>query len=253
MSPRTSWKGDKVDWSAVARDLDSAATAVVDSIIPIATNDPRAFEKVAAGSLICKAHTDFRAMLLLRKEGFPDSAQILERSVLEACLNLLYIVKEPSERARLFWAYGIHQRARLGEWLEKTSRHTSKMRAKTREFQEFVASRKKERWPLRLEDIVKALGPVWEERVHRLYYDSLSSNVHALPLTLENWYLSFRQAEVVVGRRVAETDGSARLAIVCLVFAAALDKGVAVLDLPTPEYLTVLGGILNNLPSSKKQ
>lgn len=234
-----------VDWCAVADELNKAAGKLLPALSCISTSDPESMEKSAVGCLVLKAHTDFKAMLLLCREGFADSAQVLARSVIEACLNLLWIDQKPKERADLFWAYQKHQQARIGGKVDKTSTLTKCEHAKLCEFEKF-AKENPDRWP-RLGQIANDLGPSIKDKLHDIHYDVLSSNVHALPLTLYDWYVTPGEDEVFIGRDAVRVNDFPHVDILCMFFGAILCSAVKLFGIPLPDELAKVCHIISQL------
>lgn len=229
-------------WHDIAVQLDSAVADLLQTPWRVRTDDPAAFAKTAIGCLVRKAHTDFHAMLLLCENGLSDSAQILARCVLESCLNLLYIEQEPKGRGELFWANGIHQRARFGKRMQKTSELGDDKRVKMEGFQQFADSNKVQ-WP-RTAEITKSLGESIDDKLRGLVYGILSSNAHGLAFTLEGSYISHAPHEIVIGRTISGVHSVLYLDITCMFFAGALTSALKIFDIEMPPNLSQLLGVL---------
>ncbi len=67
----------------------------------------------------CKAYKSYQAIRLLFREGFPEDAFILARSIFEISLQAQYMKEDPKPRARLFAEHDPVMRYRYYEKLKK--------------------------------------------------------------------------------------------------------------------------------------
>lgn len=228
----------RAEWYAIAHRLDALAEKVMTSLPPIARDDGDAVAKlVAIASLTRKAHRDFKAMLLLDVAGFCDSAETLARVVLDACISVIYINKEPLERGTQFWQYEFQQRADLGKKAAQLWPADEKAESKLAEFHSFITEHSppgkgRLHWP----DAGKMIDdlPVGLKELYSVALKSYHYEVHALPLALRNRYLQFVDDHILVRRDPLPVDPQYALMDVCGAFQAALECTctIAKIDMP---------------------
>lgn len=217
-------------WSEVATLLDATACRIRSGIRLIRHNDPLSGAKVAMAGLFCKAHRDYQATLLLVKNDHADSARILARSVLESCLNILYINKEPDHRGVAFWQHEIQLRVDLAEKAQIMWPLSDENMEKLVEFESFVEKHGKVwgkrkvktlGWPSAskmIEDLEPNLQPYY-----KLMYKDLSYETHSLPLVIRNRYVMTIDEDLVdAGKDAKSLDITPTLMAVCIVFYSVL-------------------------------
>jgi hypothetical protein len=75
--------------------------------------------------ILIKSAYSYRALLTLLREGLEHEALVLLRSLVEALINLMYIAKDPHQRARLYLEYDFVARHRVLGALRRHGRSES--------------------------------------------------------------------------------------------------------------------------------
>ena len=216
-------------WFGIAHKLSDLGDHVLGRLPSIQSDDQQWPEKLAFSCLASKCSMDFHALLLLLENGFTDSAALLARSVLEACVTMLYIEKEPATRGKEFWSFECQQ---LVDIWHKTLKGTTKFvpsdetTNKLGEWQEFIDSEKqpgKER--LILPNPGNMVQELSEElqKLYRLEHKQYDGIAHCLPFHLGLLYTTRTKSEVTVGRNEESMDPTEFLRTPCNFFWAGLN------------------------------
>lgn len=213
------------EWYSVADQLEDLLNCVTQLIAEIPRRDRQVNGKLALACLTNKAHVDFRATLILCRQGFVDSAEIVARTVMYLCLTIIYISENPRKRGRNFWAFELRQRVELVNKLEAIQSLNAELSSKVAEWEAIADTykpnnKKRIEWPdegQMIDDLNSENQPYY-----RLINKVLSYKTHALPLYLLNTYVDHRADPVIVKQGFQPSNPGDVLSWICPLLHAAL-------------------------------